>query len=176
MTDLAVTLPSGSASRRAAWCGAWLLLASAVLAVCGASVGSTGFDSVLRMHGDPVAWQIVWDIRLPRTLGAWLAGALRPGLNDIEVQHLRTHPPSGDWRPVKGGPSELVAAFSVPIPGFPIARGRALVASKVLGLSRDGCRGRGGLRHGRRPGRCRHPRRQGARGPHGLFHPLSQRG
>jgi iron complex transport system permease protein len=39
-------------------------------------VGSTGFDSVLRMHGDPVPWQIVWDIRLPRTLGAWLAGAL----------------------------------------------------------------------------------------------------
>jgi hypothetical protein len=61
--------------------------------------------------------------------GTWLAGALKPGLNDIEVQHLRTHPPSGDWRPIKGGPSELVAAFSVPIPGFPIARGRALVAS-----------------------------------------------
>lgn len=61
--------------------------------------------------------------------GTWLAGALRPGLNDIEVQHLRTHPPSGDWRPVKNGPSELVAAFSVPIPGFPISRGRALVAS-----------------------------------------------
>ena len=61
--------------------------------------------------------------------GTWLAGALRPGLNDIEVQHLRTHPPSGDWRPIKGGPSELVAAFSVPVPGFPISRGRALVAS-----------------------------------------------
>jgi hypothetical protein len=61
--------------------------------------------------------------------GTWLAGALRPGLNDLEVQHLRTHPPSGDWRPIKGGPSELVAAFSVPIPGFPISRGRALVAS-----------------------------------------------
>jgi hypothetical protein len=61
--------------------------------------------------------------------GTWLAGALRSGLNDIEIQHLRTHPPSGDWRPIKGGPSDLVAAFSVPIPGFPIARGRALVAS-----------------------------------------------
>ena len=61
--------------------------------------------------------------------GTWLAGALRPGLTDAEVQHLRTHPPSGDWRPIKNGPSDLVAAFSVPIPGFPIARGRALVAS-----------------------------------------------
>lgn len=61
--------------------------------------------------------------------GTYLVGALRPGLNDIEIQHLRTHPPSGDWRPVKNGPSELVAAFCVPIPGFPISRGRALVAS-----------------------------------------------
>ena len=61
--------------------------------------------------------------------GTYLVGSLRPGLNDIEVQHLRTHPPSGDWRPIKMGPSDLVAAFSVPIPGFPIARGRALVAS-----------------------------------------------
>jgi hypothetical protein len=61
--------------------------------------------------------------------GTWLAGALRPGLSDAEVQHLRTHPPSGDWRPIKNGPSDLVAAFSVPIPGFPIARGQALVAS-----------------------------------------------
>lgn len=62
--------------------------------------------------------------------GTWLAGSLRSGLSDIEIQHLRTHPPSGDWRPIKDGPSDLVAAFSVPIPGFPIARqGRALVAS-----------------------------------------------
>lgn len=61
--------------------------------------------------------------------GTWLAGSLRPGLTDLEIQHLRTHPPSGDWRPIKNGPSDLVAAFSVPVPGFPIARGRALVAS-----------------------------------------------
>jgi hypothetical protein len=61
--------------------------------------------------------------------GTWLAGSLRPGLSELEIQHLRTHPPSGDWRPIKNGPSDLVAAFSVPIPGFPIARGRALVAS-----------------------------------------------
>lgn len=61
--------------------------------------------------------------------GTYLVGSLRSGLNDLEVQHLRTHPPSGDWRPIKQGPSDLVAAFSVPIPGFPISRGRSLVAS-----------------------------------------------
>lgn len=59
--------------------------------------------------------------------GTWLAGSLRPGLSDLDVQHLRTHPPSGDWRPVRGE-GELIAAFAVPVPGFPIAR-QALVAS-----------------------------------------------
>lgn len=60
-------------------------------------------------------------------LGTWLAGALRPGLSDIEVQHIRSHPPSGDWRSVRGS-AELIAAFCVPVGGFPIPR-RALVAS-----------------------------------------------
>lgn len=62
--------------------------------------------------------------------GTWLAGVLRSDLDDLEIQHLRTHPPSGDWRPTMGGrgPSELIAAFAVPIGGFTIPR-RALVAS-----------------------------------------------
>ena len=50
---------------------AWMLLALALaLLVLGTGVGSTGFDSVWRAVQDPVALQIVWDIRLPRTLGA----------------------------------------------------------------------------------------------------------
>lgn len=64
--------------------------------------------------------------------GTWLAGVLRPGLTDIEIQHLRANPPSGDWRPIPNhSTSELVAAFSVPVPGFPIAR--SLVASGMDG-------------------------------------------
>jgi hypothetical protein len=60
--------------------------------------------------------------------GTWLAGVLRPDLSDEEVQFIRANPPSGDWRPVAGQPgSELVAAFSVPVPGFPIPR--SMVAS-----------------------------------------------
>lgn len=61
--------------------------------------------------------------------GTWISGSLRPNLRESEIQHLRTHPPSGDWRPVQGN-TELVAALSVPIPGFPIPRAEAhLVAS-----------------------------------------------
>jgi iron complex transport system permease protein len=68
-----------------------LLALAMVLTLLGAGVGSTGFDSVLRAADDPVALQIVWDIRLPRTLGAWLAGALL-GLAGAVAQGLFRNP------------------------------------------------------------------------------------
>lgn len=63
--------------------------------------------------------------------GTWLAGALRPGLSELEVQHIRAHPPSGDWRPIRPTDfnSELIAGLCVPVGGFPIPRRQALVAS-----------------------------------------------
>lgn len=70
---------------------AGLLLASVVLLVLGALVGSTGFESVRAAWSDPVALQIVWDIRLPRTLGAWAAGALL-GLAGAVAQGLFRNP------------------------------------------------------------------------------------
>lgn len=76
---------------RALRLGALLLLMSVLLGALGTSVGSTGFQSVLNMAQDPLAWQIVWDIRLPRTLGAWLAGALL-GLSGAVAQGLFRNP------------------------------------------------------------------------------------
>ena len=64
---------------RPGWLALALLLASLLLMLLGAGVGSTGWESVWRLtaaDADPLAWQIVRDIRLPRTLGAWLAGGL----------------------------------------------------------------------------------------------------
>ena len=80
-------------SRRAtaAWLVLALLLAAAGMLALGAGIGSTGFDSLLQAWRDPVAWQIVWDIRLPRTLGAWLAGALL-GLAGAVAQGLFRNP------------------------------------------------------------------------------------
>lgn len=64
------------------------------------------------------------------SFGIWLAGATRHDLTDEEVQYLRANPPSGDWRPINRGPSELIAAFAVPVGGFPIPRSELrLVAS-----------------------------------------------
>jgi iron complex transport system permease protein len=77
--------------RLARWMVAVLLIGAAAVLLLGAGVGSTGFESVLNASDDPVAWQIVWDIRLPRTLGAWLAGALL-GLAGAVAQGLFRNP------------------------------------------------------------------------------------
>jgi iron complex transport system permease protein len=71
---------------------ALVLLGLALLGVwLGASVGSTGLHNVFAMSDDALAQQIVWDIRLPRTLGAWLAGALL-GLAGAVAQGLFRNP------------------------------------------------------------------------------------
>ena len=62
--------------RRALALGVALSLSCLVFSMIGLSVGSTGLESVWTMWQDPVAQQIVIDIRAPRTLGAVLAGAL----------------------------------------------------------------------------------------------------
>ncbi|MDW5444790.1 iron ABC transporter permease [Polaromonas sp. SM01] len=77
--------------RKAYLLAAGLLIASVLLLLLGVSVGSTGFDSVLNMGSDPQAQQIVWEIRLPRTAGAWLAGALF-GLAGAVAQGLFRNP------------------------------------------------------------------------------------
>ena len=77
--------------RKAYWLAVGLLAASGALLLLGISVGSTGFDSVLALQHDPQARLIVLDIRLPRTLGAWLAGALL-GLAGAVAQGLFRNP------------------------------------------------------------------------------------
>jgi len=78
-------------ARTAFMLGAGLLLVSAALLLLGSAAGSTGFESFLRTGNNPVAQQIVWDIRLPRTAGAWLAGALL-GLAGAVAQGLFRNP------------------------------------------------------------------------------------
>lgn len=90
------TLRQGSTgqARTVVTLGAGLLLVSLVLLLVGGATGSTGMASLRRLIAaghDPVAWQIVWDIRLPRTAGAWLAGALL-GLAGAVAQGLFRNP------------------------------------------------------------------------------------
>jgi iron complex transport system permease protein len=80
-----------SGARHSLWLASALLLAALAVLLLGAGVGSTGFESVLNARTDPVAWQILWDIRLPRTLGAWVAGGLL-GLAGAVAQGLFRNP------------------------------------------------------------------------------------
>lgn len=59
--------------------------------VLGSLVGSTGFEIGLQALHDDAAWQIVWDIRLPRSVGALAAGALL-GLAGALAQGLFRNP------------------------------------------------------------------------------------
>ena len=86
-----MSLPANQQQRKSFALAGLLLFASALLLLLGISVGSTGFESVLNMRRDPQAMQIVWDIRLPRTTGAWLAGALL-GLAGAVAQGLFRNP------------------------------------------------------------------------------------
>lgn len=71
--------------------GFGLLVISALLMALGIAVGSTGWSPPWIGSGDPLAWQIVWDIRAPRGVGAWLAGALL-GLGGAVAQGLFRNP------------------------------------------------------------------------------------
>lgn len=61
-------------------------------------------------------------------LGIWLSGAVRSDVPAERIRDLKANPPSGDWRD-----GELVGVLSVPVPGFPIPRVEALVASAENG-------------------------------------------
>ncbi len=92
-----------------------LLLALALLLV-GSSIGSTGFDSLLAARHDPIALQIVWDIRLPRTLGAWAAGALL-GLAGAVAQGLFRNPLADPYLLGSASGASLAMALALAVLG-----------------------------------------------------------
>ena len=78
-------------TRHPAWLVATLVLCGGVLALVGLGVGSTGLQAVWTLWDDPIAAQIVWDIRAPRTVAAFCAGALL-GLAGAVAQGLFRNP------------------------------------------------------------------------------------
>ncbi len=62
--------------------------------------------------------------------GIWFSGALRATVEDDTLRKLRGAVLSGDWRATnRDGNLELVALLAVNVPGFPVPRTRAMVAS-----------------------------------------------
>lgn len=85
-----------------------------------AQTAAAYYDSTSRVSADIRAGE--------DQFGTWVAGALRPNLSDEDIREVRSAPLSGDWRPIKGK-LQLIAAHAVNVPGFPIPRVKAMVAS-----------------------------------------------
>lgn len=61
--------------------------------------------------------------------GIWIAGSVRPGADPLKVYELQAAGQvSGDWRRI-GGALRLVGLLAVNVPGFPVPKMRARVAS-----------------------------------------------
>ena len=65
-----------NANTRAPLWALMLLTFGLTVVLLGTAAGSPGWQAWWSAGGDVVSHQIVWDIRLPRSLGAWLGGAL----------------------------------------------------------------------------------------------------
>jgi iron complex transport system permease protein len=68
-----------------------LLALGLFVVLLGTAAGSQGWQAWWAAEADAVLHQIVWDIRLPRSLGAWLGGALL-GLAGAVAQGLFRNP------------------------------------------------------------------------------------
>ncbi len=87
----AMTLVMAHRRRRARTVIGGLLVASMLLLLFGLAIGSTGLENLWDVRGDTLSLQIIRDIRAPRALGAWLAGALL-GLAGAIAQGLFRNP------------------------------------------------------------------------------------
>lgn len=78
--------------RRRAW-GMWsaMLCVSAAIGLLGLGAGSTGWEAPWAPDPQGTLARIVWEIRAPRTVGAWLVGALL-GLAGAVAQGLFRNP------------------------------------------------------------------------------------
>lgn len=73
------------------WVLSFLILLAGIFIVLGMLVGSTGLTAISNFYSDSAASQIITKIRLPRSIGAYLAGALL-GLTGAIAQGLFRNP------------------------------------------------------------------------------------
>jgi len=102
------------------WPPAFLAISLLLLGIfgiaLGSSVGSTGFESWFDAFQDEIAWQIIWDIRLPRSVGAFVAGALL-GLAGAIAQGLFRNPLADPYLLGSASGASLGVAFALALFG-----------------------------------------------------------
>ena len=84
-----------------------------------ASVQYSGADAT--KHYDKSALVGAFVRAVDGEYGIWLSGVVRSDCPAERVRDMLANPPSGDWRRESGW-LELIAALSVPVPGFPVPR------------------------------------------------------
>ena len=134
----------GAPRSRALLLSVALAALSALAVLWGAGVGSTGFESVWRAGRDPLAWQIVADIRLPRTLGAWLAGALL-GLAGVVAQGLFRNPLADPFLLGSASGAVLAVALALALWGSPTEAASWVASVGITGAAFVGALGGVGL-------------------------------
>lgn len=122
MMRTATMLPHTAIQARQCRLLAWtLIIAAAALMVFGLGVGSTGITPVWQALADPLSSQIVWDIRAPRSAGAWVAGMLL-GLAGAVAQGLFRNPLADPFLLGSASGASLgVALALVAVGGSPLA-------------------------------------------------------
>lgn len=71
--------------------------------------------------------------------GIWMAGSMLPDVSADQRNRFALARVSGDWRqPQPGSPLELIAALSVPNPGFPVRQNAELLAADRYTLAASG--------------------------------------
>ena len=102
------------------WPPAFLAISLLLLGIfgiaLGSSVGSTGCESWFDAFQDEIAWQIIWDIRLPRSVGAFVAGALL-GLAGAIAQGLFRNPLADPYLLGSASGASLGVAFALALFG-----------------------------------------------------------
>jgi iron complex transport system permease protein len=89
-----------------------------VALLAGLSIGSVGLEPLWGLRFEPVAMQIIWDVRAPRTLGALLTGGLL-GLAGAIAQGLFRNPLADPF--LLGSSSGAAFGVAVILAGFGIS-------------------------------------------------------
>lgn len=115
------------------WLAPVLLLVSLLLLPLGTAVGSAGLEnlwpSLWGQESDAISHdmvrQIIWDIRLPRTLGAWCAGALL-GLAGAVAQGLFRNPLADPYLLGSASGASLGVALALALTGTGVGLGTGM--------------------------------------------------
>jgi hypothetical protein len=87
-----------------------------------------------RRHYDETGFTAVDCVAGEDRFGIWVAGAVTPGLSDVQLHKLMSHDVSGDWRPFNGD-LDLLSIRTVPVPGFvKTAYSHGMVASYIASV------------------------------------------